>query len=58
MIDFVAKVMRSVGSDCVSEFCSKDRCSVSMNGVPSNRAIIDLGHKIFSRQYGQTVIGR
>lgn len=58
MIDFVAKVMRSVGSDCVSEYYSKDRCSDSMNCVPSNRAIIDLCHKIFSRQYGQTARGR
>lgn len=53
MIDFVAKIVRNVDSDCVSEFCSKDRCSVSMNGVPSNRAIIDLDHNTFLNRYGQ-----
>lgn len=55
MTDFVARVLSKIDSDCVSESCSKDRCSVSMNGVPSNRAIIDLDHKSFSSQsqYGQ-----
>ena len=53
MTDFVARVVSNLDSDCVSEFCSKDHCSVSMNGTPINRAVIDLDHNTFLNRYGQ-----
>ena len=42
MSALVASVARKVDDDCRANTCKKGNCSVSMNGAPAQRLIVDL----------------